>query len=75
MVGGAVKRPLSITVRGKQKEWSFTFYSDPKYIPEWEADGLVVHEVLNTIPEWAVSMGLTRPWCAVQDAWRWMRLW
>jgi hypothetical protein len=34
-----------------------------------------VYEVTNSIPEWAVNMGLTRPWVAVQDFWNWIRLW
>lgn len=70
-----MKRTLSITVRGKHKTWCFNFKGDPKYLAEWEADGLEVYELLNTIPEWAVNMGLTRIWCRVQDAWQWLRLW
>jgi hypothetical protein len=70
-----MKQKLEIVIRGKHKEWGFPFYGDPKYIPEWEADGLTVHEVLNTIPEWAQRMGLTRIFCRVQDAWNWLRLW
>jgi hypothetical protein len=70
-----MKSMCSITVRGKHKTWCFNFRADPKYLAEWEEDGLEVYEVLNTIPEWAVNHGLTRPWIAVQDAWRWLRLW
>lgn len=64
-----------IVVRGKHKTWGFNFPADPKCLAEWEADGLEVYEVLNTIPEWAQQFGLTRLWVAVQDLWRWMRLW
>lgn len=38
-------------------------------------DGLEVYEVLNRVPEWAQRIGLTHLWGAVQDSWRWMRLW
>lgn len=32
-------------------------------------------EVCNVVPVWVQRLGLTRPWCRVQDAWRWLRLW
>jgi hypothetical protein len=70
-----MKTTCQIVVKGKHHTWAFNFPADPKYIPEWEADGLEVYEVLNTIPEWAQRMGLTHVWCAVQDRWNWMRLW
>ncbi len=70
-----MKQMLSITVKGKEKTWCFNFPGDPKYLPEWEADGLEVYEVVNTIPLWAQQSGLTRIWCRVQDAWRFLRLW
>ncbi len=70
-----MKQKISIEVRGKQKTWSFTFDGDPKHLADWRADGLEVYEVDNTIPEWAVSLGLLRPWCLVQDAWKALRLW
>ena len=58
------KRLLSIEVRGTRMRWSFPFYGDPRFIPEWEADGLVVTEILNTIPEW---FPWPRMWCFFQD--------
>ena len=70
-----MKRTISITVKGKQKTWAFSFEGDPAHLADWEADGLEVCEVLNTIPLWVQQMGLTRLWCRVQDAWNWMRLW
>ena len=70
-----MKGTCQIVVRGKSKTWAFNFRADPKHLTEWEEDGLEVYEVLNTIPEWAKSLGLTRLWVAVQDLWKWMRLW
>ncbi len=61
-----MKRHLSITVRGNQRQWSFKFDGDPKYLAEWREDGLEVDEVYNSIPEWLPSW-LMRPWCAIQD--------
>jgi hypothetical protein len=70
-----MKQTLSITVRGKQKTWSFNFTGDPQHLADWEADGLEVYEVLNSIPLWAQQIGLTHAWAAAQDAWRWLRIW
>lgn len=61
------KKRLCITVRGQQKEWAFTFYGDPKHLPDWRADGLEVYETVNTCPEWVAAIGLSRPWFIVQD--------
>lgn len=63
------KRLLGLEVRGYTKKWGFTFYGDPKYIPEWRADGIEISEIENIIPEWVVSFGLTRVWCFFQDVW------
>lgn len=61
------KKLMSLSVRGEQKTWSFNFYADPRHLPDWESDGLEVHLVENSIPEWVVSLGLTRTWCFLQD--------
>lgn len=70
-----MKRLMSIEVRGREHSWGFLFEGDPAHLADWRADGLEVHEVCNVIPEWAVRLGLTRPWCWAQDAWQWVRLW
>lgn len=70
-----MKQRMLIEVRGKTKLWSFPIWGEPEHLAEWESDGLQVFFLENTIPEWAVDLGLTRLWCAVQDVWRWMRLW
>jgi hypothetical protein len=66
------ERRLSISVRGREKTWSFNFYADPRFMDEWRADGLDVAEVLNTIPAWWVEFWpawfpSARVWCFVQD--------
>ena len=66
---------LSITVKGKRATYSFRFKGDPRYLDEWRKDGLDIDEIVNTIPLWAQQLGLTRPWCRVQDAWNFLRLW
>lgn len=48
---------------------------DPKYIPEWEADGLEVWEVCNVVPLWVASLGLTRAWCFAQDIFNFKNPW
>jgi len=58
---------MSVEVTGASKTWSFLFYGDPKYLEEWRNDGLEVDEIINTIPEWVMDLGLTRPWIFLQD--------
>jgi hypothetical protein len=70
-----MKQTYSITVRGKHHTWGFHVEGEPEHAKDWEADGLEVYQVLNTIPVWVHRLGLTRPWCRAQDLWRWMRLW
>lgn len=62
-----MKKKLSIEVKGNCKTWSFSFYGDTKYLDEWREDGLKIDEVVNTIPVWAVKLGLTRIWFLIQD--------
>lgn len=61
------KKLLSLEVRGNEKNWSFSFYGDPKHLDDWREDGLVVNEIVNTIPEWVVDAGLLKPWVFFQD--------
>lgn len=62
-----MKKLLSLEVRGAEKDWSFEFYGDPKYLEDWREDGLEINEVMNTIPEWVADLGLTKIWCFFQD--------
>lgn len=66
---------LTIKVKGKLKNWSFEFMGDPKYIPEWAEDGLIVEEVCNTIPLWVCQAGLVKPWCFLQDVFNFKNPW
>lgn len=70
-----MNQKLSIEVRGTRKVWHITTQGDQSFIDALRADGLEVYEIENTIPQWAVSLGLLRPWCLVQDAWKAIRLW
>lgn len=66
---------LVIELKGKQHRWSFEFYGDPKYIPEWEKDGLTVYEIENVIPMWVVDLGLIRIWVILQDLFNFKNPW
>ena len=70
-----MKDRMSIEIKGRHTNWCFTFQGDPKDLPDWHADGLDVGIVMNTIPAWAVSLGLLRPWVFIQDCWQRARLW
>lgn len=58
---------MFVRVRGKEHEWDFNFYGNPRYIEEWRADGLEVYEIANRIPAWIVDIGLLRPYVFLQD--------
>lgn len=62
-----MKRLMSIEVRGKEHEWSFNFYGNPKHLEGWRNDDLEINEIVNTIPEWVVDYGLMGPWIFFQD--------
>lgn len=62
-----MKKLLSVEVKGQEKSWSFEFYGDPKYLDEWRQDGLEINEIVNTIPLWAIDLGLTKIWIFFQD--------
>lgn len=62
-----MKKLMCIEVKGKHRKWSFNFYGDTKYLQEWREDGLEVNEIINTIPELIVDLGLTRIWVFFQD--------
>jgi hypothetical protein len=71
-----MKQKLSIEVRGKSgKSYCFDFEGDPKHIEEWRAEGLDVVEICNTSPYWVAELGLLRPWIAIQDFWKFIRIW
>lgn len=58
-----MKKLYSLDIRGKRKEWCFDIWADPKYVEEWRNDGLVLQEILNTVPMWVADFKLTRIWC------------
>lgn len=60
---------MSITVRGKCHTWSFDTYADPQHLEEWQADGVDIGIIENSIPEWVVDAGLLKVWIFFQDIW------
>lgn len=69
-----MNRLYSITVVGRDKTWGFPVKGTEQDAQDWRDDGLEVWELTNTVPVWAQRLGLTKPWCGVQDAWNWVRL-
>lgn len=57
----------AIQVRGREHSWSFHVSAKPEHVEDWRADGLEVDEILHSIPEWVVNLGLLRPWCFFED--------
>lgn len=60
-------KKYGLTIRGKHKEWNFTTWVDPKYVPEWREDGIIIEKIVNTIPAWVARLGLVRVWCFFED--------
>jgi len=62
------KKLYSVIIQGKWHKWSFDVWAYPEYAEEWKQDGLQVDEIVNSIPEWWVSIGLpVKLWCFFQD--------
>jgi len=61
------KKLYAVYVKGRERHWSFPVLLDEKHIQEYRDDGLVVDEIVNTIPVWVVDCGLTKLWCFLQD--------
>ena len=61
-----MKKMYSLEIRGKESSWGFPVELDPAHVDEYRADGLVVMEICNTIPEWVPSH-MIRVWCFFQD--------
>jgi hypothetical protein len=71
-----MKQWYSVDVRGLHKQWGFPIKAKPEHVADWRADGIeVTGPILNTIPWWAAWPPLIDIWIAVQDAWRWLRMW
>lgn len=62
-----MKKLMSITVSGKINQYCFHFYGRPQDLEKWREEGLQIEMVENTIPAWAVKIGLSRIWCKMQD--------
>ena len=62
-----MKQLMLLEIRGKNKTWNFTVEGDTQYLEEWREDGLDINPLVNIIPQWAVNIGLLRPWCFIQD--------
>ena len=62
--------PLAtIEIRGREHSWSITTDLPQIAIDAMRQDGIDVGVLRNTIPVWAVDLGLLRPWCFCQDVW------
>lgn len=55
----------SVEVRGKGHTWCISTYITRETAAAWRDDGLTVHEIQNTIPDWWPFD--VRIWCFFQD--------
>ena len=70
-----MKKTYAVSVRGREATWVFTAKAPPEHAEDWRRDGLLVDEIVNTVPEWAAWQPLLGIWVRVQDLWQWLRLW
>jgi hypothetical protein len=70
-----MKTACRLIVHGRSQVWSFRVSEDPSHLAEWQADGLDIQPLLNTIPVPVHRLGLTKPWGWAQDAINFLRLW
>ncbi|HYG43188.1 MAG TPA: hypothetical protein VEA17_09730 [Bordetella sp.] len=54
-------------------KWTPTILASAEEVESMRRDGYVIDELLNRVPQWLPSP-LVRPWCWVQDGWRWLRV-
>jgi hypothetical protein len=62
-----MRKSVTLSVRGKRSEWAIDCHMSQGQIDAMNEDGIEVFELHHSIPMWAVDLGLTRPWCFVQD--------
>jgi hypothetical protein len=60
-------KKYSVSVRGKRETWVFYIYGNDEDVKSWRSDGLIIDEIVNTIPYWVAQNGLAKPWIFVQD--------
>lgn len=70
-----MKQQYELMIRGERREWSITVWAEPEWVEDWREDDLALYEVINTIPEWVVTMGLARVWCFFQDLFNFRNRW
>ncbi|QQP96520.1 hypothetical protein [Lysobacter enzymogenes] len=69
------KKLLALQIQGQSHPWHFEFYGDPSHISDWRADGLVVEEVENTVPESLPGFIPSRLWAFAQDIFNFRSPW
>jgi len=47
-----------LKINGNNFGWAFTIEGKKEDLIEWRDDGLIVEELINTIPDWYVDAGL-----------------
>lgn len=63
-------KKYSIIVKGNHNTWSFSINGTEQYLDEWRQDGLVIDEIVNTVPGLVVKyLGYTgmKVWFFFQD--------
>jgi len=70
-----MKKNYTITIKGKEKTWSINTSAKPEWVKDWCEDGLEIHEILYTVPEFVVYLGLLKPWIWCSDLFNFKNPW
>lgn len=62
-----IKKKCTVTIKGKDKIWSFEIWAQDSWIKDWREDGLEINEVIYSIPEWVVKLRLIKVWMRCSD--------
>jgi len=57
-----MKKNYTVTVKGKESNWSLVVQAKPEHAQDWLDDGLEVYELIYSIPVWVVELGLAKYW-------------
>lgn len=62
-----MKKNYTITIKGKEHNWSIITQAEPEHVKDWVEDGLEVYELIYSIPVWVVDLGLEKIWIVVAN--------
>jgi hypothetical protein len=60
-------KKYGLLIRGKTREWLFIIAATPDKVADWREDGLSVEEVVGSVPQIIITLGLRDIWLKLQE--------